>query len=219
MSGLRLPMRIWDLPTRVFHWALVLLLLTSYLSAQFNLMGLHFLSGYAVLAGLLFRLAWGVVGSDTSRFGAFLRSPLAGFRHLGRLFKPEIDDEPGHNAAGGWMVLIMLALLCVQVGTGLFANDDALLSAPLAKYVTKPASDALSTVHSINVNLILAAVTVHLAAIAAYAWGKKQNLLRPMLTGKKKLPAAMRAPRMRGSLLAAAIMAAAVAITAGVANL
>jgi cytochrome b len=219
MSGLRLPMRIWDLPTRLFHWVLVLLLITSYLSAQFDLMGLHFISGYAVLAALLFRLVWGFVGSDTSRFGMFLRSPLAGFRHLRDVFKPEIDDEAGHNAAGGWMVLIMLILLCVQAGTGLFANDDALLEAPLAKYVGKAASDALSLVHSVNVNLILAAVAVHIAAIGVYAWGKKQNLLRPMFTGKKKLPAAMRAPRMRSSILAAAILAVSVGIVVAVARL
>jgi cytochrome b len=149
----------------------------------------------------------------------FLRSPLAGFRHLRDVFKPEIDDEAGHNAAGGWMVLIMLILLCVQAGTGLFANDDALLEAPLAKYVGKAASDALSLVHSVNVNLILAAVAVHIAAIGVYAWGKKQNLLRPMFTGKKKLPAAMRAPRMRSSILAAAILAVSVGIVVAVARL
>jgi cytochrome b len=219
MSGLRLPMRVWDLPTRLFHWALAALVATSWLSAQLDAMALHFLSGYALLAGLLFRLVWGVAGSETARFSAFLRSPLAGFRHLRGLLTPEVDNEVGHNAAGGWMVLIMLALLCVQTGTGLFANDDALLEAPLAKYVGKHASDVLSEIHSVNANLILAAVAVHLTAIAAYAWGKRQNLLRPMITGKKKLPAATRAPRMRSSALAAAILAVSAAVVAVVARL
>lgn len=219
MSGLRLPMRIWDLPTRLFHWALAALLVVSYLSAQFDALSLHFISGYAILAGLLFRFVWGLVGSDTSRFAAYLISPVAGFRHLGRMLQPEIDDEAGHNAAGGWMVLIMLALLGVQVATGLFANDDALLNGPLARFVSKSTSDALSTVHSAAVNLILLAVAVHLTAIGIYAWGKKQNLLRPMITGKKKLPAATRQPRMRSPALAAAVLAASVGAAVAIASL
>ena len=219
MSGLRLPMRVWDAPTRLFHWAVVVLLATSYVTVETGHMNLHFLSGYSMLALLLFRAAWGVVGSDTSRFSRFLTSPAKGLAHLRRLSRREPDNEVGHNAAGGWMVLLMLALLCVQVGTGLFANDDTLTEGPLAKYVGRGVSNRISTVHTWSFYVILGAAAIHVAVIGVYMTVKKQNLIRPMLNGKKRLPAAMRAPRLRSPLLAAAILAVSVAITVVVARL
>jgi cytochrome b len=108
---IRLPMRIWDAPTRLFHWVLVLLIATSYVTVQNNWMDLHLLSGYAILTLLLFRLVWGFIGSDTARFARFLRSPFAALRHLASFTKREPDNEVGHNEAGGWMVLVMLVVL------------------------------------------------------------------------------------------------------------
>src|SRR5579863_6148360 len=117
--ALFLPMRVWDLPTRIFHWLLVLLVPCSYISMRLNLMGLHMALGHTVLALLLFRWVWGFIGSDTARFGKFLASPARALRHLLRLRVREPDTEIGHNAAGGWMVLLLLVLLSVQVGAGL----------------------------------------------------------------------------------------------------
>src|SRR5271154_2539662 len=105
MRQLVLPMRIWDLPTRLFHWTLVILILTSWLSAQLDWMRLHIWCGFAVLTLLLFRLIWGFIGSDTARFAYFLKSPIAAAQHLMHLHRREPDTEVGHNAAGGWMVL------------------------------------------------------------------------------------------------------------------
>ena len=203
-----LPMRIWDLPTRLFHWLIVLLLPASYFSQELGYMQLHFIFGYVMLALLLFRLAWGFVGSDTSRFGRFLVSPLEGFRHLRRWRVREADAQVGHNAAGGWMVLALLLLLAVQVASGLGAHNRT-IEGPLAKSVGQAWSDRLSFAHGLIFNLVLVAVALHVVAIAAYAVFKRQDLVRPMLTGKKRLPAATRAPRMASSALALLLLAVA----------
>jgi len=215
--ALLLPMRVWDLPTRIFHWSLVVLLPCSYVSMRLNLMGLHMALGHTVLALVLWRWVWGFLGSDTARFGKFLASPRQAVRHLLRLRVREPDSEPGHNAAGGWMVLLMLVLLTVQVGAGLCANDGGATEGPLAKYVGATWSDRLSLVHEINFRLILAAVALHVAAICVYTYVKRHSLVRPMLTGKKRLPAAMRAPRMASPLLALAVLIVAAALSAFVA--
>jgi cytochrome b len=212
---MRLPMRVWDAPTRLFHWLIVLLIAASYVTVQKNWMGMHLLSGYAMLTLLIFRIVWGFVGSDTSRFARFLRSPLAGLRHLAHFTRREPDDEVGHNEAGGWMVLAMLLAIAVQVGTGLFSNDDGATEGPLAKYVEKATSDKLSGVHGLNFNILLGFIALHILAIIAYAVVKRHDLVRPMFTGKKKLPAATRAPRMASPVLALAILiVAAVAVWA-----
>ena len=205
--GLVLPMRVWDAPTRLFHWALVLLIAVSYAAISFDWIALHLISGYCVIGLLLFRLIWGVVGSDTARFSRFLRSPLAGLRYLAHFGGRAPDTEIGHNAAGGWMVVVMLALIAVQAGTGLCANDDGATEGPLAKYVGKAASDRLSGLHSLSFYVLLGAVVLHIVAILVYAVVKRQNLVRPMITGKKRLPAATPAPRMASPALAGATLA------------
>jgi cytochrome b len=196
------PVSVWDLPTRLFHWALVLLVGFSWLCAQCNWMDWHLLSGYAILALLLFRLAWGFVGSETARFGHFLASPFAALRHLAHLPRRDPDHQVGHNAAGGWMVLLLLLLLAVQVGTGLFSNDDALTEGPLAGAVDKSTSDWLSHIHRVNFTLIEIAVAGHILAVLTYAVLKRHDLVRPMLTGHKRLPADLTRPRMASVWLA-----------------
>ena len=197
-----MPVRVWDAPIRLFHWAIVILLGVSWLTESRNWMALHFLSGYCVIVLLLFRIAWGLVGSETARFAHFLKSPIAALQHLAHLHRREPDTEIGHNAAGGWMVLVMLALLAVQVGTGLCANDDANTEGPLARYVGKDWSDWLSHIHVVNFRLIEIAVVMHLAAIATYTVIKRHDLVRPMITGRKLLPDGMPAPAIRNPLLA-----------------
>jgi cytochrome b len=200
-------MEVWDVPTRLFHWAIAVLVCTAWLTQRLNWMELHMLNGYTVLSLLLFRIAWGIVGSDTARFSRFLKSPLAALHHLSGLHRREPDTEIGHNAAGGWMVLLMLALLAVQVGTGLCANDDVMTEGPLFKYVGKDWSDWLSHIHAVNFRLIEIAVVLHIAAIAAYAVMKRHDLVRPMITGRKLLPGTMLAPAMASPLLALVLFA------------
>jgi len=210
MRQLHLPMRIWDLPTRLFHWILVVLIFTSWLSAELNWMRVHVVSGLTILTLLLFRLLWGFIGSDTARFSHFLKSPFEALRHLMHLTKREPDLETGHNAAGGWMVLGLLGLLIVQAGSGLCANDDVLTEGPLARIVGKERSDWFTHIHDVNFLLIEIAVALHVLAIVSYRLLKGHNLLLPMITGKKRLPGATRAPRMMHPILALVAYALAV---------
>ncbi len=198
--------KVWDAPTRLFHWGVVLLLILSWVTQDQQWMGWHLLSGYCLMALLMFRLAWGVVGSETSRFVRFLRSPLAALAHLRHIGRREADGEVGHNAAGGWMVLALLGLLCAQVATGLCANDDVLTQGPLADWVGKANSDWLSGLHARIFLVIEVAVGLHVLAVLVYAALKRQDLVRPMLSGWKRLPEGVRAPVLRSPVLAAAVL-------------
>lgn len=217
--GLR-TVRVWDGWVRLVHWAIVVLLGLSYASAQAGNLRLHFLSGHAVLALLLFRIAWGFVGSETARFRRFLRSPLAALRHLAAFPRRGPDREVGHNAAGGWMVLVLLGLLLAQAVTGLFADTGYGDFGPLAKSVSAAASDRLTGLHHrIFYYGILPAAALHILAVAAYALVKRHDLVRPMLTGRKRLPAEVAPPRMGSPWLAAALLGAAALSVYGLSRL
>lgn len=200
--------RVWDLPIRLFHWAIIILAAASWVTQQLDRMHWHVLCGYAMFALLLFRLVWGLIGSDTARFSRFVKGPGAVLRHLARLRDREADAEPGHNAAGGWMVVLLLGLLCVQVATGLCANDEISVEGPLAETVGSANSDWLSHVHAVNFRLIEAAIALHVLAILLYQL-RGRRLLGAMITGNKCLPAATPPPRLASSWLALAIFCAA----------
>ncbi len=206
------PIKVWDLPVRLFHWLIVLLILTAWVTQEYNWMEWHVWTGYTILTLLLFRIVWGFIGSDTARFSQFLHSPAAGLRHLSHIGRREADREIGHNAAGGWMVLLMLTLIGVQAGTGLFSNDDALTEGPLMHFISKDQSDWLSHIHALNFKLIEAVIVLHILAITAYAVLKRQNLVRPMITGRKVMPAGVSAPRLVNPLLAVVTLAVAVGV-------
>jgi len=209
--GLMLPMRVWDGPLRLFHWALVVLLGVSWASIElFNNLHLHMRSGQALLTLLLFRFVWGIVGSETARFSHFLGSPFAAVSHLRHLHRREPDTQIGHNAAGGWMVLVMLLVLFAQVATGLVAvNEDSFVYGPLSHLVGSEWGAWALAQHHLLFTAIQVIVALHILAIVAYAVLKRHDLVRPMITGKKRLPAATRQPRMRSPWLALAILAGA----------
>src|SRR3712207_6828945 len=215
--------KVWDGWIRLVHWSVVSLIAVSWVSIKTGNAEVHYLSGYAVLTLLLFRVAWGVAGSDTARFARFLRSPLAAARHLAHLRRREQDTEVGHNAAGGWMVLVLLGLLLVQAATGLFANHEPGFTydahGPLALTVSDATSARLTGVHHLTSNLILAAAGLHILAVAAYAAIKGQDLVGPMITGFKSLPVRLAPPRMGSPVLAAAFMAAAALTVWGITRL
>jgi cytochrome b len=206
--------RVWDAPVRLFHWTIVVLVGASWLTQHEGWMDQHVLCGYAMATLLLFRLIWGIIGSDTARFGRFLRSPVAALHHLVRLYRREPDHEIGHNAAGGWMVLAMLGLLCVQVGTGLCANDQVSVEGPLAHVVGPENSNWLSHIHAVNFLLIQAAIALHLLAILTYRvlWGHR--LVGPMVTGNKRLPVMLPVPRMASPVKAIGAFCAAAGLVA-----
>lgn len=195
---------VWDLPTRLFHWALVILIGVSWASAEIggNAMQYHLWSGFAVLTLVLFRVLWGVIGSDTARFSQFMCGPAAVRGYARSLFDRNAKSGVGHNPLGGWMVAAMLLALLVQASTGLFANDDIATEGPLYKFISKDLSDLLSEVHEAAFNVIIALAVIHIAAILFYRVYKHDNLVRPMLTGAKDLPEGAAQPRMTSAWLA-----------------
>lgn len=184
--------RVWDIPTRLFHWCIVALLCLSWFSANQGYMRVHLVSGLTLLALLMFRIAWGLVGSTTARFSNFLHSPRRVALYLKGLVGGDKIFHAGHNPAGGWMVLALIAVLLAQVATGLFANDGVRFHGPLALLVTEDASTRLTDIHGLIFNLILLLVWCHIVAVGFYLLVKGDNLVWPMITGKKhraRLPA------------------------------
>ncbi|MDG4597019.1 MAG: cytochrome b/b6 domain-containing protein [Candidatus Contendobacter sp.] len=190
--------KIWDLPTRLFHWSLVALMVAQWLTAEeSSTMSWHVWGGYAVLVLVLFRLMWGFVGSDTARFSDFVRGPGAALEYVKALRCGAAPHYLGHNPLGAWSIVAMLVLLLVQTGTGLFANDDIMIEGPLYAWVSKETSDWLTTIHKLNFNLLLLVIAVHLSAVLFYLLVKRENLVHPMLSGVKRLPPEQAGPAPR----------------------
>lgn len=208
--------KIWDAPVRLVHWALVALIAFSWWSGKEggNAMTYHMWSGYAILTLVLFRIAWGFVGSTTARFSSFVHGPREVLAYCRTLGHRGVSGHAGHNALGGWSVVLLLASLAVQAGTGLFANDDIFTEGPLVQYISKELSDTLTTVHHYNFNVLLALAGVHIVAVLYYLVYKSENLVLAMITGTKQVaPPVPRDLRMAGAGRAlAALAVAAVAV-------
>ncbi|MGX7002274.1 cytochrome b/b6 domain-containing protein [Caballeronia sp. KNU42] len=196
------PVLVWDIPTRLFHWLVVVLVAAAYATSRLNWMDWHVRIGEALLALVLFRLLWGFFGSETARFHSFLKAPAAAWQHLRHLFRRDADLQVGHNPAGGWMVLLLLVLLLGETLSGLYVNNDVADDGPLTQWVPAAIANAITALHTILWEALLAAVALHVLAIAVYAVAKGHNLLRPMLTGRKRLPERIRAPGQASVMLA-----------------
>ena len=206
--------KVWDLPTRLFHWILVMLMIAQWLTAENDsTIQYHIWGGYTVLVLVLFRVIWGFAGSDTARFRDFIRGPGAALAYVKALLRGETPLYLGHNPMGGWSIVAMLVLLLIQAGTGLFANDDITTEGPLYGWVSKGTSDWLTTIHKFNFNLLLLVIAVHISAVLFYLFVKRENLIHPMLSGRKHLPPDMvgQAPRIVSPWLGLAVLAVAVA--------
>lgn len=208
------PVRVWDFPTRLFHWLTVALVAGAWITERFNWINLHVRFGETLLALVLFRLMWGCVGSETSRFGSFISTPAAAFRHLRHLFRREPDIQVGHNPAGAWMVLLLLALLLIETLSGIYVYNDIADEGPLSEIVPARIANAISALHAYGWYVLLAAVVLHLCAIGVYALAKGHNLLGPMLTGRKRLPSTIASPARASLWLAALLLALAAMIVA-----
>ncbi len=184
----RLP--VWDLPVRLFHWTVVILVTISWITGQIGGVAMiyHQWSGYAVLTLVVFRLLWGFWGGTQARFGDFVRGPRAALRYILGLLKGETAHYYGHNPVGGWMVILLLALLLIQAGSGLFANDNIFIEGPLYPWISKAASDFLTRIHRLNSDVLLIAIGLHVAAALFYLLVKGENLIWPLVTGYKWLP-------------------------------
>lgn len=178
--------RVWDLPTRLFHWALVFCGAGLFITAYNGIMLWHFRLGYAVLALLMFRLVWGFVGGRWSRFSSFLYSPAAAFRQLAGRGDPA--HSAGHSPTGALSVFALLLIVLAQVGTGLLSDDAISYTGPLAQFASGDTVDAATGYHKdIGQWLLAGLVGLHVAAILFYLFFKKKNLTAAMLTGDKPL--------------------------------
>lgn len=214
--------RIWDLPTRLFHWALAASTVAMIVTAKIggNAMLWHLRLGHVVLALLLFRLVWGIVGGRWSRFGAFLYAPRHLLNHLRG--KAPLEHHAGHSPLGSLSVFAMLGVLLVQVGTGLFSDDAIFFAGPLSQWVSGDIVDAATRWHAeIGQYLLLALLGLHLLAIAYYALLRRRPLVRAMVTGDRELPEPLpsAADNRRQRLLALAVALACAGISWGIGRL
>ncbi|UOA10110.1 MULTISPECIES: cytochrome b/b6 domain-containing protein [Methylobacter] len=185
---MKVTIHIWDLPHRLFHWLLAVSVAASYITAKIggSLIDWHGRLGIFILGLLIFRIIWGFIGSTHSRFSTFFPT----FSRLAAYLKGRWQGI-GHNPLGALSVIALLTTVAVQVGTGLFANDDIAFEGPLFDFVDKSFSNKLTGLHSTTFYVLLGFVVLHIVAIIFYRWVKKTNLVTPMLTGKKEIPVAL----------------------------
>jgi cytochrome b len=176
---------IWDLPLRLFHWLLVLSVLSAVITGELggNLIDGHGRIGVLIMGLLVFRIVWGFVGTAHARFANFFPTPT----RIGAYLKGQWQGH-GHNPLGALSVMALLCVSAILVVTGLFANDDIAFQGPLFNLITKQLSDKLSGLHKLAFNLLALLVALHIVAIIFYAGVRKNNLVLPMMTGKKVVP-------------------------------
>jgi cytochrome b len=185
----RTAIRVWDLPVRIVHWVLVLLLAFQVLSAWRGgaWMQWHAYSGYCILFVLAFRVAWGFNGTRYARFSSFVAGPRAVLGMLPRMFRREPLPYAGHNPLAGWMVLALLAALALQLATGLFANDGAGFEGPFARLVTADTSASITIFHRANARLVIVLSALHVGAALWHLFFKRDDLISAMVHGRKSL--------------------------------
>jgi len=211
--------RVWDLPTRVFHWVLALTIVASVVSAKIggNAMIWHFRFGYLVFALLAFRILWGLVGGRWSRFSSFIYAPGTVLRYLRGQSRGDEHHDVGHNPLGSFSVFALLGVLGLQVASGLVADDEIANIGPLNRYVSSALAGQATHWHKdYGQWILLGLVALHILAVLYYLVGKRKNLVRPMLGGDKALPtdtpaATDNVPTRLFALLLAALCAGGVA--------
>lgn len=182
--------KVWDVPTRLFHWTMVPVFAGLWFTAEQggDWMEWHLRLGMLMLVLVLFRVLWGLCGSQTARFGNFLAGPARIRAYLaGQL---PVTAQPGHNPLGGWMVLALLLALLLQAGMGLFAADvnSYLYDGPLKVLIDGELAEQVTGWHKDWFDVLLLLAAVHVLAVAFYKVGRNTDLVRPMLSGMKALP-------------------------------
>ncbi|WP_299492229.1 cytochrome b/b6 domain-containing protein [uncultured Shewanella sp.] len=183
MDKTKSSIQVWDSPTRLFHWSVVGLLIGLWWTASIGEMHWHQVLGYVLLDLVLCRLIWGWVGSDTARFAFFIVSPKKMLKYL--FEKRKTSSTLGHNPIGGYMVVLLLSLLSLQLMSGLLATDDIFTEGPLVKYVSSTTAAWFTWLHKNNFNLILVFSSMHILAVLVHLL-KGDNLITAMFTGKKE---------------------------------
>ena len=197
-SGSLRKVRIWDLPTRIFHWVLVVLVVVCYLSGDNGRFDIHIPAGQALLVLVLARILWGLVGSEPSRFRAFVRPVREVAAYVRTAARRAPGHHLGHNPLGGLSVVAMLLVLLLQAGLGVFAVDvDGLYEGPLSFLVSYDAAREAAELHEDVVDILLVLVGLHLAALVFHRLWKGEKLVKPMVTGRAEFPPGDRpAPRL-----------------------
>lgn len=206
--------KVWDHAVRLFHWVLVVGVATLWFSGEFGHLDLHMVLGVWVLVLLVFRLIWGFAGSPTARFSHFIRGPGAILTYV-RAARSGAVRSVGHNPLGALSVLGLLGLLTVQAATGLFTTDDIFTNGPLTHLVSSKVAATLSSLHRLGGKLVLFLVFVHLSAVAFYTLVKKDDMIRAMITGTKRVPEGVDGIRFASPLLAVAVAVLACAVVWG----
>lgn len=211
-GNFRRDLMVWDLPIRLFHWSIVILIGLAWWSAEQRLLDWHRRAGYAILCLLIFRILWGFFGSSTARFASFFKRPLQVIQYARRdLFSRQISQSAGHNPLGGWSVIAMLSAMLLQTLLGLIAVDvDGLESGPLSYLVSFDTGRLAAETHHYVFNILQTLVALHLAAIAFHYFYKKQNLTKSMITGKNEAEGEPPAPLLPSSFLAVILFAGSV---------
>lgn len=190
MSTHSVPIRVWDLPTRLFHWLLAASVIGCVVTAKIGggAMIWHTRLGFCVLALIVFRLVWGFVGGHWSRFVRFVYAPGTLVRYLRGQARPDEHLDVGHSPTGALSVFAILAVLAVQVGLGLFSDDEIAFIGPLNRYVSTETGLLATSLHKTwGQWLIIGLAALHVLAIVVYLV-KRQNLIKPMVDGDKALP-------------------------------
>ena len=180
--------RVWDPLLRLFHWLLAAAVTTSFFLGEFgpNIMTLHFWCGYLVIGLLVFRIVWGFVGPRPARFASFVPGPRGVLTYAGTIFSRKPSHWPGHNPLGALSVIAMLTLLAAQVTTGLFADpEDFVNVGPLAHHVDAAMNRKASVWHERIAWTLVALVVLHVAVICWYRFWKREDLIGPMIHGRK----------------------------------
>ena len=172
MSNAARTVLVWDAPIRLFHWLVAVLVAAAYATWRLNWMAWHGRIGDVLLALVLFRLLWGFFGSETARFSRFLASPQTVMQHKRYALLREPDRQVGHNPAGGWVVVLLLALLLAETLTGLYIANDIADEGPLTEAIPAPIANAISTAHAVVWDVLLVLIVLHVLAIAGYAAAK-----------------------------------------------
>jgi cytochrome b len=208
---------VWDVATRLFHWLTVVLVIACYVSWRMNRMNWHSWTGDALLALVLFRLLWAFFGSETARFSSFLASPRAAARYLAVLMRRQPDRQIGHNPVGGWMVLLLLALLLAEALTGIYVANDVADEGPLTETVPALVANLITDLHAYFWDALLIAALLHVMAILLYAAVLRHDLVTPMITGRKTLSVGTKPPQLASAARAAFLLSCSVVAAAALA--
>ena len=178
--------KVWDFPTRIFHWALAVVVALAWISSEADggAFWIHVYSGTLLIGFVAFRAIWGVIGSRHAQFGDFVHGPEEVSSYAARLLAFRPPFRLGHNPVGGWMVIALLVVILLAVLTGMMTSEDGYVG-PLAHI----GGGLLGEAHEGFANVLLVLIFAHVVGVFAHGIVSRENLPRAMITGDKHVPA------------------------------